>query len=218
MSQLARLLLVLGLAVTSACRAEAPPARAAAPFDYWLLALSWSPEYCASTRNADETQCERAYQFVVHGLWPQYEIGYPRDCARVAPVPDQLVERMLPLMPSERLIDHEWRKHGACSGLEVQEYFLQTERARRRVVIPDAYASPQKPITTNVAEIERRFIAENPGLSAEGIALSCSKRWLSEVRICLDHDFAFRNCGRDVSDRCRGEVNIRPSKPGRAPR
>lgn len=218
MRTLARLLLVLGLAAGTACRAEAPPAKAAAPFDYWILALSWSPEYCASARNNGEQQCERAYQFVVHGLWPQYEIGYPRDCGKVREVPAALVERMLPLMPSERLIGHEWRKHGACSGMDVQEYFLQTERARRRIVIPDAYAAPQKPIVTNVAEIERRFIAANPGLGAEGIALTCSRRWLSEVRICLNQDFAFRDCGSDVGDRCRGEVNIRPSKPGRAQR
>lgn len=215
MRMLARLLLVLGLAAATACRAEAPPAKAAASFDYWILALSWSPEYCASSKNNGEQQCERAYQFVVHGLWPQYEIGYPRDCKRVDRVPTALVERMLPLMPSERLIDHEWRKHGACSGLDVKEYFLQTERARRRVVIPDAYTAPQKPITTNVAEIERRFMEANPGLAADGIALSCKNRWLSEVRICFNREFGLRGCGRDVSDRCRGEVNIRPSKPGR---
>lgn len=216
MRMLARLLLVLGLAAATACRAEAPPAKAAAPFDYWILALSWSPEYCASAKKSDgEPQCERSYQFVVHGLWPQYEIGYPRDCKRVDRVPANLVERMLPLMPSERLIEHEWRKHGACTGLDVKEYFLQTERARRRIVIPDVYASPQKPITTNVAEIERNFIKANPGLEAGGIALSCKNRWLSEVRICFDKEFALRECGRDVSDRCRGAVSIRPSNPGR---
>ncbi|HEY0915553.1 MAG TPA: ribonuclease T2 [Solimonas sp.] len=216
MRALAKLLLGLCLAVSSAaCRAEAPPAKAAASFDYWILALSWSPEYCASAKSDGEQQCERAYQFVVHGLWPQYEIGYPRDCKRVDRVPANLVERMLPLMPSERLIDHEWRKHGACTGLDVKEYFLQTERARRRIVIPEVYAAPAKPITTNVAEIERNFMKANPGLTAEGIALSCKSRWLSEVRICLNQEFAFRECGRDVSDRCRGAVSIRPSTPGR---
>ncbi|MGH8431652.1 MAG: ribonuclease T2 family protein [Solimonas sp.] len=213
MRALARLLLVLGLAASATCRAEAPATKA--PFDYWLLSLSWSPEYCVSGRGNGDQQCERAYQFVVHGLWPQYEIGYPRDCQRVERVPRGLVERMLPLMPSVRLIEHEWRKHGACSGMDVQEYFLQTERARRKVVIPEAYESPEQPIRTNVAEIERRFIAANPGLSAEGIALTCSRRWLSEVRICLDQQFAFRECGRDVGDRCRGEISIRPSNPGR---
>ena len=216
MRALASLLLGLCLAVSSvACRAEAPPAKAAATFDYWILALSWSPEYCASAKSDGEQQCERAYQFVVHGLWPQYEIGYPRNCKQVDRVPAKLVERMLPLMPSERLIDHEWRKHGACTSLDVKEYFLQTERARRRIVIPEAYTAPAKPITTNVAEIERNFMKANPGLTAEGIALSCKSRWLSEVRICLNQEFAFRECGRDVGDRCRGTVSIRPSTPGR---
>lgn len=208
---LARLLLVLGAAAPAACTAEAP-------FDYWVLALSWSPQYCASNGSPDELQCTRAYHFVVHGLWPQYEVGYPKDCGRVPGVPDELVDRMLPLMPSARLIEHEWRKHGACSGLDVREYFLQTERARRRVTIPTAYESPGEPIRTDAREIERRFIEANAGLTPDGIALSCSGRWLSEARICLDPQFGFRACGRDVRDRCRGEVMIRPSAPGRSAR
>lgn len=210
---LARLLLLTGLAAPAACTAEAPAAEA--PFDYWILSLSWSPEYCAGNDRPNEPQCERAYHFVVHGLWPQYETGFPRDCARTRAVPDDLVERMLPLMPSEKLIDHEWRKHGTCSGLDVKEYFLQTERARRRITIPRVYESPARPIATNLREIEQKFIEANPGLTADAIALSCSGRWLREVRICLDQEFGFRACGRDVRDRCRGEVSIRPSNPGR---
>jgi len=210
---LARLLLILGAAAPAACSAGAPAAPA--PFDYWVLALSWSPQYCASNGSPNEPQCTRDYNFVVHGLWPQYETGYPRDCGRVRAVPDEWIERMLPLMPSERLIDHEWRKHGACSGLDVQEYFQQTERARRRVAIPKAYEAPAQPIRTGVREIERQFVDANPGLTPEAIALSCSGRWLSEARICLDHEFGFRACGTDVRDRCRGEVMIRPSTPGR---
>ena len=52
-------------------------------FDFYVLALSWSPSYCAIEGDgADPAQCAngRPYAFVVHGLWPQYEKGYPRDC------------------------------------------------------------------------------------------------------------------------------------------
>lgn len=198
------------------CGALLPTLAAAQPsFDYWMLALSWSPQYCESRQQPDEPQCRREFHFVVHGLWPQYERGFPRACAKVAPVPQPLVERLLPLMPSPKLIEHEWRQHGSCSGMGVQEYFLQTERARRRIAIPPVYEAPRRLLVTSVGEIERQFIDINPGITPEALALSCSGRWLSEVRVCLDKDFNFRACGEDVRDRCRKEVAIRPSTPGR---
>jgi len=202
------LLVALALALPSACHA-------AEPFDYWMLSLSWSPEYCASGKRPDDQQCERSYHFVVHGLWPQYNTGYPEQCGRPGPVPDDLIERMLPLMPSEKLIRHEWRKHGSCSGMAVGEYFLQTERARRRIVIPDALTVLDRPLNGSIADIERAFIDANPGMNQSGIALSCSGRWLSEVRICFDKEFRFRDCGLDVRDRCRAQLIVRPSNPGR---
>ena len=52
--------------------------------------------------------------FVVHGLWPQNERGYPEFCRTSEPdrVPDPLVERYLDLLPSAGLIGHPWRKPG----------------------------------------------------------------------------------------------------------
>ena len=38
-------------------------------FDYYLLNLSWSPEFCHSHPNA--TECAQRAGFVLHGLWPQ---------------------------------------------------------------------------------------------------------------------------------------------------
>src|ERR1700690_2244045 len=72
-------------------------------FDYYVLSLSWSPEFCAGPAGArDAAQCGegRQYAFVVHGLWPQYERGFPESCAPSSPVSSNIVERMLPLMPS----------------------------------------------------------------------------------------------------------------------
>src|SRR5215470_7016408 len=47
---------------------------AAGQFDYYVLALSWSPSFCEiATGNARRQQCGvRPFSFVVHGLWPQY--------------------------------------------------------------------------------------------------------------------------------------------------
>ena len=95
-------------------------------FDYYLLSLSWSPEYCAgSPGGGSSQQCGggRQFGFVVHGLWPQYNRGYPQFCRNTSRVDDNLVEKLLPIMPSEQLIRHEWKKHGTCSGLTTGQYF-----------------------------------------------------------------------------------------------
>ncbi len=214
--------LVTLLLLLSACaRAEdaqpaspsgAAPAQAAAalPFDYWLLSLSWSPQFCRD--HAGDSQCRQSYAFVVHGLWPQNEVGYPQDCGSVEPVSNKWMERILPLMPSRKLIQHEWRTHGSCSGMSMDEYFMTVERAERGIVIPQVYREPKTYISTTAEEIQRNFIADNPGLTAEGMALQCAGRYLKEVRICYDKNFKFRSCGSDVEDRCRDQIVLRPSR------
>ena len=203
------LALMLCLAGASAQARDRP-----GEFDYWLLALSWSPQYCVN--NAGDPQCIYPLNFVVHGLWPQFERGYPDYCARTQSVPTSLVTRMLPLMPSEKLIQHQWRKHGSCSGLEAQEYFLQVERARRAVVVPPLYADPEEYRRTSVREIEAAFVDVNPQLAPEMLAVQCSGRWLREVRICFDREFQTRACGVDVADRCGMEVMMRPNRRPRS--
>jgi ribonuclease T2 len=189
------------------------PAQAAAPsapFDYWLLSLSWSPQYCVN--NLGDAQCRQSYAFVVHGLWPQNEVGYPSKCGPSESVSRDWIERMLPLMPSRKLIQHEWRTHGTCSGMSMDDYFMTVERAHRKIVIPQVYREPKEYISTTAEEIQRNFLAVNPGLTPETIALQCSGRYLKEVRICYDKNFKFRSCGSDVEDRCREQIVLRPSR------
>ncbi|WP_438802769.1 ribonuclease T2 family protein, partial [Klebsiella michiganensis] len=83
---------------------------------------SWSPSYCAAEgSNANRQQCStgRPYGFVVHGLWPQYEQGYPQDCTTDEPrdVPFSQARQISDIMPSAGLVTYEWRKHGTCTGL-----------------------------------------------------------------------------------------------------
>jgi ribonuclease T2 len=179
-------------------------------FDYWVLSLSWSPEYCES--NIGDEQCTRRYGFVVHGLWPQYERGYPSRCASRERVPKNLVVRMLPLMPSEKLIQHEWDTHGTCSGLSQDDYFTLVERVRRKIEIPAEYQSPDEYLSTSVDGIERTFERSNRGLDDDGIAVQCRGKWLREVRLCFTRDLEPRACGRDVDDQCRGQVVMRPNR------
>ncbi|MDD3762568.1 MAG: ribonuclease T2 [Nevskiales bacterium] len=199
----AALLLLLAAAVTSAAASEKPGA-----FDYWILALSWGPQYCKS--NPADPQCQEPHGFVVHGLWPQYETGYPDYCGpRLEQLPEDLEQRMLPLMPSVKLIRHQWRKHGSCSGYAPKEYFLQLERVYRRLVLPPELASPAQRVQTSPTALEQRFIELNPALRPSAIALQCRGRDLKEVWICLDRAFEPRACGREVDDRCRSDISIR---------
>src|SRR5690242_5822167 len=90
-------------------------------FDYYLLSLSWSPQHCSTPAGSnDSMQCGegRQFGFIVHGLWPQYERGFPSECADAGPVRSGIVKQMLRLMPAEKLIQHEWATHGTCSGLD----------------------------------------------------------------------------------------------------
>lgn len=183
-------------------------------FDYYLLSLSWSPEYCAGPSGGrDPGQCGegRRFGFVVHGLWPQYERGYPSSCGSASPVPDSLVKMMLPLMPSPKLIQHEWEKHGVCSGLDVNAYFRQIQNAFAGVKIPDDYRGPLKNIEVAPADVKANFAKANPSYPAAAFRIQCSGRFLSEMRVCLTRDLKGRACGTDVRDSCRdATIILRP--------
>ena len=192
---------------------RADDGRARRDFDYWVLSLSWSPQFCAtSARDQDGPQCAgpRPYGFVVHGLWPQYERGYPSDCGRAAYLPEDLVRRLLPIMPSKPLILHEWRQHGSCSRLDAADYAARIEQAWNGVHVPPRYESPRRAVSETPAQLEDAFIQSNPGLRGDGIALQCSGRYLAEVRLCLDRELAPRACGRDLRDRCGSNLVLRP--------
>ncbi len=83
-------------------------------FDYYLLNLSWSPEFCHSHPNA--TECAEHSTFVLHGLWPQNNDGtYPQNCS-TEPGPHNPADYN-DIYADPGLLRHEWRTHGTCSGL-----------------------------------------------------------------------------------------------------
>ena len=186
-----------------------PPAIADTPgdFDFYVLSLSWSPTYCQDRGRSDRIQCggPRPFAFVVHGLWPQYERGSPRDCD-VGPrsgLPRKLVDGMLDIMPSPSLVRHQWRAHGSCSGLDPVDFFALTRAANQAVRIPDRFVDVTDYLTVSPNEVEAAFIAANPGLRRDGIAVSCDSRRLKEVRICMTRDLRFRACDEVDRKSCR---------------
>lgn len=188
-------------------------------FDFYVLALSWSPSFCdaAGERGTPpQDQCGgRPYSFVVHGLWPQYERGFPEYCVLPAPrLNRNIVSSMLDLMPSPRLIFHEWDKHGTCSGLAARAYFEAVRKARAQVKIPEVYIEPPRALTVTPDEVEEAFVAVNAGMSRGAIAVTCDSRRLREVRICLSKEFGFRDC-QDVDRRaCRRDKLTMPPVRG----
>lgn len=198
----------------SAC---GPASVRADDFDFYVLALSWSPTYCASAgRNADPMQCRAAkpYRFIVHGLWPQHERGFPAFC-RSGPrdAPREAVNSILDIMPSRGLARHEWRKHGTCSGLDPQAYFKTTRRAFDRVKIPPAFNSIADGNRMTPDAVETAFRLANPGLRNNAIAVDCANGRLKEVRICLTRDLGFRSCPAVDRRGCRA-ANIFVPAPG----
>jgi ribonuclease T2 len=188
-------------------------------FDFYVLALSWSPSFCKETeergREANEQCRGRPYSFVVHGLWPQYERGFPRDCQVPAPrLNRDIMTSMLDLMPAPRLVYHEWDQHGTCSGLRAQAYFDLVRKARETVKIPETYAAPKATLTVTPDEVEDAFVKTNPGLSRAAIAVTCGSTRLSEVRICLNKELKFRDCGEVDRRACRRDKLIMPPVRG----
>jgi ribonuclease T2 len=186
-------------------------------FDFYVLSLSWAPSFCDSAleRAPDQPpppECgPRAYPFVVHGLWPQYDTGFPEFCQQPAPRLDHsIVSSMLGLMPAPRLIFNEWDKHGTCSGLSPHAYFETVRKARALVKIPDDYLEPAHEITVAPGAVADAFVTANPGLTRASIAVGCDAKRLTEVRICVGKDLAFHDCAEVEQHSCRREQVVMP--------
>ena len=191
----------------------------AQPFDFYVLALSWSPSYCAAEgAEANRQQCDsgRPYGFIVHGLWPQYENGYPENCFAGAPpdVPRPDLRKLYDIMPSAALIRHQWRKHGTCSGLTRQDFFAKLRRARERIRIPAQFERLDDYRVVAPGSVENAFLEANPGLGEDAIAVTCDKRFFREVRICLTKSLDFRSCPQVDRRSCRRAKAVMPPRRG----
>jgi ribonuclease T2 len=183
----------------------------AGKFDYYALVLSWSPTHCSSPQGEDDTlQCGRRdgkrYSFILHGLWPQYTRGWPQDCRtpRRPFVPDTVIDGMLDIMPSRGLVIHEYRKHGTCSGLDVQGYYTLSRQLFKAIRIPKDYVNPFETQVISPRDLKQAFVDANPGLPADSIAVSCARGdrgRLREVRICFSKDARPIACGPNEDQR-----------------
>ena len=197
-------------------------------YDYLTLALSWSPTFCGSpSGHADREQCggTAKYGFIAHGLWPVFPRGSgsaAHGCGGGAgSLTDKSAEKVKGIMPSRKLINHEWEKHGTCFGGDAATYFAKVRTAWDKVKIPAKFKSPSQAGKASADQIRKAFVEANPTLPGNALAVVCQRprakampadrpMMLKEVRICLDKDLNFKACGSQVRDRCAEDAVVPP--------
>ena len=198
------------LAICAACLLAFPAfaeGERAGAFDYYVLALSWSPGWCATDgKDRDARQCEpgSGADFVLHGLWPQFETGWPSYCRATARDPSRAQSAaMADIMGADGAAWYQWKKHGRCSGLAAAEYYATARKAYESIKIPVPFQKLAQDVRLPAAAVEEAFLDANPGLSPEMVTVTCDGGRIDEVRICLTRDLQPRACGADVSRDCR---------------
>jgi len=209
------LLLLDGAEVASARHHHRDTDSTPGRFDYYLLSLSWSPAFCIQQPDSPECGGPRRFGFIVHGLWPQNERGWPQNCGGDSDVPDSVVSGISDLMPSRKLIDHEWTTHGTCSGLDPRAYFDIVRKARASVNVPVSLQSPRAAIQQAPADIVGAFMRANPRFPVDSVVATCSRQGeprLREVHVCFDRDLNARACSADsLREACRADsVTVPP--------
>jgi ribonuclease T2 len=183
--------------VPATAQQPAPPGQ----FDYYLLSLSWSPQFCAGSAGKTSPECsgERHFSFIAHGLWPQFDRGgYPSRCPSRDKLDNATVDAQLDIMPSAGLVRHEWATHGVCSGMGALAFFAELRQAYQRVVLPDFYQRPTGKLSRVPAQLKQEMHAANPWLPENAMTVICDGQYLEELRICLDKSLNPRACGADV--------------------
>ncbi len=182
----------------------------AGAFDYYVLVLTWSPSYCLGEgKQRKDAQCriDKRHTFTLHGLWPQYEKGWPEDCeiGKRPWVPQSVIEEISDIMPSRNLVIHEYRTHGTCSGLEARQYFSVARELYERIKVPQRFAAPTSAHALSPDEIERAFLEANDWLEPEMMSVTCRGENLLDVRVCFGRDLFPRHCGLNEDQRrlCR---------------
>jgi ribonuclease T2 len=213
---------------TSAAPAAAPapaPAPAqtqaepAAPgsFDYYVLSLSWAPNFCADPANAatapNECAAGKHVRFVVHGLWPQSnEAPSPESCQTTKPVSKGVLSMILPYMLTPGLVQHEWAAHGTCSGLTPPDYFTNVMEARVAVQFPVQLTSLDGAVTESPSQVEAQFAGANPSFPPNAFRTACRGGDLTEVRVCFTRDMKPRECTASARECAAPTMRIRPPR------
>lgn len=197
------ILMALGLFSASAAHADGEPS---GEFDYYVMALSWSPTWCALEGDARRSpQCDASGDFgwVLHGLWPQYHRGWPAFCPTTARQPTRtMTQAMADIMGTSGLAWYQWKKHGVCSGLSAPDYYALARQAYAAINRPEVLRKLSKPVSLPAKLIEEAFMKANPALEPDMITVTCKAGRIQEARICLSKSLEPVPCGQDVVRDC----------------
>ena len=203
---LGRVLGVIALLLNYGGTVKADEDRAGA-FDYYVLSLSWSPNWCLREGDAKGSeQCDAHHDFgwILHGLWPQYHRGFPDYCQSAKRAPSRaMTKEMADIMGTSGLAWHQWKKHGTCSGLEAADYFALSRRAYEQVNRPAVLRKVNKEIRLPARVIEEAFLEANPDWEPDMVTITCKDNTIQEARICFSRDLSPVPCGQDVVRDCR---------------
>ena len=176
-------------------------------FDYYVLSLSWSPNWClreGDARRSEQCVADSGHGWILHGLWPQYDRGYPSFCQTAERPPSRgMTAAMADIMGTAGLAWHQWKKHGTCSGLSARGYYALSRDAYARINRPEILRQLKRQVELPASVIEEAFLKANPDLRADGITITCTSNLIQEARICLSKSLDPVRCGPDVIRDCR---------------
>ncbi|HEX2580984.1 MAG TPA: ribonuclease T2 [Dongiaceae bacterium] len=198
-----------------ACHSVEARRGVAGVFDYYTFVLSWAPSFCRDhpAGNATRFECrDNRFGFVVHGLWPERSKGpWPQYCGDGAPLLAAQTASLLCTVPSPRLLQCEWRKHGSCSGLSAEEYLQKLQQLRDIIHIPKEF-SENSDRRIAAAGLAATFTRANPALPPAAFVpicgLSSGMAVFKEMRICFDRDFHAQACPALPRSSCKGGVLV----------
>jgi len=173
---------------------------------YYVLALSWTPTWCAlegDARGSEQCDATNDFGWTLHGLWPQFHQGWPSFCRTSERQPSRsMTNGMSDIMGTSGLAWHQWKKHGTCSGLSAQDYYALSREAYGKVNRPALFRKLKDPVKVPAKVIEEAFLKENPLLKANTLTITCKQGRIQEARICLSKDLDPVPCGRDTIKDC----------------
>lgn len=178
----------------------------AGEFDYYVLSLSWSPNWCAyegDARGSEQCDARHDHGWIMHGLWPQFHRGFPSYCKSSERPPSRsMTADMADIMGTGGLAWHQWKKHGTCTGLSAPAYYALSREAYGRVVRPPVFRKLDQAVKLPASVVEDAFLQSNPDFEPDGITITCRAGHIKEARICLSRSLDPVPCGQDVVRDC----------------
>lgn len=219
-----RLVLLCAVFLSLACANDHAPAQqvnsAPGKYDFYLLNLSWSPEFCDTLKTLTpaeqaartSTECSAPHAFVVHGLWPEnFDGTYPASCS-TRPGPRKW-SRYLDMTPDVDLLKHEWFKHGTCTTLSPDAFFSTERQAYTSVVVPHAFKHVSQALMLAPEAILTMFHKSNPSFPKGSFALACDNNRLTAVEACFSRGVQPIAC-QHVKSCTADTVTVEPEPAG----